>query len=83
MRVGELEALRLADLDEPGGRLGVSAAMSKTRRARVVAVPVDLYRRRWSSPRSRSVSSIARYWPRRSGSWCLAGPAVGQVWLGW
>lgn len=43
MRVGELEALRWGDIDEPGGRWRVSQAASKTRQARWVPVPVDLF----------------------------------------
>lgn len=43
MRVGELEALRWVDLDEPRGRWRVSAASSKTRRARWIVPPPELY----------------------------------------
>jgi integrase len=39
MRVGELEALTWGDVDEPNGRWRVTAAASKTRRARWVDVP--------------------------------------------
>jgi integrase len=43
MRVGELEALSWADVDEPRGRWRVSAAVSKTSRARWVSVPPELF----------------------------------------
>jgi len=43
MRVGELEHLRWADVDESTGRLRVSAASSKSRRARWIQVPADLF----------------------------------------
>jgi integrase len=43
MRVGELEALRWGDLDEREQRWRVSRATSKTRRARWVPVPDDLF----------------------------------------
>jgi integrase len=43
MRLGELEALTWADVDEPRGRWRVSAAVSKTRRARWVQVPPVLF----------------------------------------
>lgn len=43
MRVGELEHLRWADVDEPSRRLRVSGATAKTRRARWVQVPADLF----------------------------------------
>jgi len=43
MRVGELERLRWADVDEPGGRWRVRASVSKTRRARWVPVPDVLF----------------------------------------
>jgi integrase len=38
MRVGELEALKWGDIDEPGGRWRVRASTAKTRRARWVPV---------------------------------------------
>jgi len=43
MRVGELEALRWADVDEAALRWRVSAATAKTQRARWVQVPADLF----------------------------------------
>jgi integrase len=43
MRVGELEALTWGDIDEPRGRWRVSAASSKTGRARWVSVPPILF----------------------------------------
>jgi integrase len=43
MRVGELEALRWADIDEPRGRWRVSAATSKTSRPRWVTPPADVF----------------------------------------
>jgi integrase len=43
MRVGELEGLSWGDVDEPRGRWRVSAAVSKTSRARWVPVPPELY----------------------------------------
>jgi integrase len=43
MRVGELERLRWGDLDEPEGRWRVSQAVSKTRQARWVPVPVEVF----------------------------------------
>lgn len=43
MRVGELEALTWGDVDEPGGRWRVSAASAKTRQARWVPVPLELF----------------------------------------
>jgi integrase len=43
MRVGELEALTWGDVDEPRGRWRVSAASSKTGRARWVSVPPVLF----------------------------------------
>jgi integrase len=42
MRVGELERMSWADVDEPRGRWRVSAGSSKTGRARWVQVPPDL-----------------------------------------
>lgn len=39
MRIGELESLTWGDVDEPAGRWRVSAARTKTRRARWVDVP--------------------------------------------
>jgi integrase len=44
MRVGELEALRWADLDGPERRWRVSQAVAKTRQARWVPVPPDVFR---------------------------------------
>jgi integrase len=44
MRVGELEALAWGDVDEPNGRWRVTAAASKTRRARWVDVPELVFR---------------------------------------
>ncbi len=44
MRLGELEGLTWGDVDEPRGRWRVSAAVSKTRRARWVAVPPAIFR---------------------------------------
>jgi integrase len=43
MRIGELEALTWGDVDEPRQRLRVSAAVSKTGRARWIPVPVELF----------------------------------------
>jgi integrase len=43
MRVGELEALTWGDVDEQRQRWRVSAAVSKTSRARWVAVPPELF----------------------------------------
>jgi integrase len=43
MRVGELERLTWADVDEPRGRWRVSAGASKTGRARWVQAPVELF----------------------------------------
>jgi integrase len=43
-RVGELEAARISDLDESRKAWRVRAAVSKTRRARWIAFPDDLYR---------------------------------------
>lgn len=43
MRVGELEALRWGDVDEQRERWRVSAAVSKTKRARWVQVPPTLF----------------------------------------
>ncbi len=43
MRVGELERLTWADVDEPRGRWRVSAAVAKTRRARWVPVSPQLF----------------------------------------
>jgi integrase len=43
MRVGELEALTWGDVDESRGRWRVSAAVSKTCRARWVQVPPELF----------------------------------------
>jgi integrase len=43
MRVGELERLTWADVDEPRGRWRVSAAVAKTRRARWVQVPPVIF----------------------------------------
>ena len=43
MRLGELEALRLGDVDEPGGRWRVSQAVAKTRQARWVPVNLDVF----------------------------------------
>jgi integrase len=43
MRLGELEQLAWGDVDEPRGRWRVSAAVSKTRHARWVAVPPVLF----------------------------------------
>lgn len=39
MRVGELERMRWADVDEPAGRWRVRSSVAKTRRARWVPVP--------------------------------------------
>jgi integrase len=44
MRVGELEHLAWGDVDEPRQRLRVTAAVSKTGRARWVPVPEPLFR---------------------------------------
>jgi integrase len=44
MRVGELEALTWGDVDEPNGRWRVTAAASKTRRARWVDVDELVFR---------------------------------------
>lgn len=43
MRVGELEALVWGDLDELEGRWRISQAVAKTRRARWVPVPIDVF----------------------------------------
>ncbi len=43
MRVGELEQLTWADVDEPRGRWRVSAGVAKTGRARWVQVPPELF----------------------------------------
>lgn len=43
VRIGELEAARIGDLDESRRAWLVRAAISKTRRARWVALPDDLY----------------------------------------
>jgi integrase len=43
MRIGELEALTWADIDEPRQRWRVSGAVSKTGRARWVPVPAELF----------------------------------------
>jgi integrase len=43
MRIGELEHLTWGDVDEPRGRWRVSAAVSKTRHARWIAVPPVLF----------------------------------------
>jgi integrase len=43
MRLGELEQLAWGDVDEPRGRWRVSAAVSKTSRARWVSVPPVLF----------------------------------------
>lgn len=43
MRVGELEALTWGDIDEPAGRWRVSQAVAKTRQARWVPVPADVF----------------------------------------
>ena len=43
MRVGELEALTWGDLDELAGRWRVSQAVAKTRRARWVPVPEQVF----------------------------------------
>lgn len=43
MRVGELEQLRWADIDEPNQRLRVSRSIEKTRRGRWVPVPSSLF----------------------------------------
>jgi integrase len=43
MRVGELEALKWGDIDEPSGRWRVRASTSKTRRARWVPVDEDVF----------------------------------------
>jgi integrase len=45
MRVGELEALTWGDVDERAARVRVSARTAKTRRARWVQVPADLFTR--------------------------------------
>jgi integrase len=45
MRVGELEALRWGDVDEPAGRWRVHKATAKTRRSRWVQVPPELFAR--------------------------------------
>jgi integrase len=45
MRVGELEALTWADVDEQHGRWRVSRAIAKTRNARFVSVPPVLFER--------------------------------------
>lgn len=44
MRVGELEQLTWGDIDERRGRWRISQAISKTGRARWVAVPEPLFR---------------------------------------
>lgn len=43
MRVGELEQLTWGDLDEPAGRWRVTAAAAKTRQARWVPVPSNIF----------------------------------------
>jgi integrase len=43
MRLGELEQLTWGDIDEPRGRWRVSAAVSKTSRARWVSIPPVLF----------------------------------------
>jgi integrase len=43
MRVGELEQLRWADVDEPAGRWRVRRSIAKTRRARWVPVPETVF----------------------------------------
>jgi integrase len=43
MRLGELEGLAWGDVDEPRGRWRVSAAVSKTRKARWVQVPPEVF----------------------------------------
>ncbi len=43
MRVGELDALTWADVDEPRSRFRVSRAVAKTRYGRFVAVPPELF----------------------------------------
>ena len=43
MRVGELEALRWGDVDETEGKWRVSGAVAKTRRARWVPVPFEVF----------------------------------------
>ena len=43
MRVGELDALTWADVEEPRGRWRVSAAASKTNRARWVTPPAEVF----------------------------------------
>jgi integrase len=43
MRVGELEALTWGDVDEQAGRWRVSRAVAKTRRARWVPVPSEVF----------------------------------------
>src|SRR5262249_33095731 len=43
MRVGELEALKWGDIDEPGAKWRVRASTAKTRRARWVPVDVDIF----------------------------------------
>jgi integrase len=43
MRIGELEALTWADVDEPRQRFRVSAATTKTGRARWVTLPPELF----------------------------------------
>jgi integrase len=43
MRVGELEALRWGDVDEPRGRWRISAATSKTSRPRWVTPPANVF----------------------------------------
>jgi integrase len=42
MRVGEIDTLTWADVDEPEGRWRVRATASKTRRARWVPVHADV-----------------------------------------
>jgi integrase len=43
MRIGELQALTWADIDEPRQRWRVSGTVSKTGRARWVPVPAELF----------------------------------------
>ena len=43
MRISELELLRWGDVDETAGRWRVTQAVAKTRRARRVQVPSDLF----------------------------------------
>jgi integrase len=60
MRIGELEALTWADVDEPRQRWRVSGAVSKTGRARLVPVPAVLF-----EPVSRLVARDDRVPARR------------------